>query len=133
SPLADARFEGPDELCLTDLARRRAQWKDAEFRYQARVWQAEGASALAPSVREGGGLCVGLPHARLDGVPADDRRRYTVVLLDNAQASYPLAVHLYDRGAGSGFSLVGLERPEARFAEVSQQVERELAPARRLE
>ena len=127
SPLADPRFESPDDLCLTDLARRRGQWQAAAFRYQAQVGRAEGASALAPSVRDGGELCVRLPHARLDSVPADDRRRYTVVLIDNGQARYPLAVHLYDRGAGNGFSLVGLERPEAPFAEVSARVRSELA------
>jgi hypothetical protein len=122
SPLADPRFESADELCLTDLARRRGQWQSSDFRYRAQLWRAEGASALAPSARDAGRLCVPLPHARLDGVPADDRRRYTIVLVDNGQAKYPLAVHLYDRGAGNGFALVGLERPEAPFAEVAARV-----------
>jgi hypothetical protein len=36
-------------------------------------------------------------------------------------------VHLYDRGAGNGFTLVGLERPESPYAELAARVGRELA------
>jgi hypothetical protein len=127
SPLADPGFQSPDELCVTDLARRRGQWTEAAFHYQAQAWRADGATALAPSVRAAGALCMRLPHASPDGMPAGDRRRYTVVLIDNGQARYPLAVHLYDRGGGRGFTLLGLERPEAPYAELAARIGRELA------
>jgi hypothetical protein len=121
SPLADPHFETPDDLCLLDLARRRGPWRAEDFRYRVLLQRRTGTSRLTPSVGPAGELCVRLPHAALDGgTPPGDRSRYTVVLLDNGQARYPLALHLYDLGPAAGFSLVGLERPEAPLGEVAR-------------
>jgi hypothetical protein len=58
-------------------------------------------------------VCVELPHAALSpSVAADDARRYVIVDLENGYARGPLRAHLYDLGAGSGYRLVGIERPE---------------------
>jgi hypothetical protein len=106
---------------VLDLARRRGPWKTADFRYRVVLQRAGNTSVLTPAIRPGGELCVQLPHAAADGGSApSDRSRYDVVLLDNGQARYPLALHLYDLGPTGGFSLVGLERPEATFDEVSR-------------
>jgi hypothetical protein len=50
-----------------------------------------------------------------------------VVVIDNGQSRYAIGLHLYDLGPKGGFRLVGLERPQATLAEVSQALAEELA------
>jgi hypothetical protein len=122
SPLADPRLEG-DTLCLTDLARRRALLPEASFRYRAFMRRMDSEQALTASVAAAGELCLSLPHSAPDGgVAQNDAARYRVVGVDNAQSSYPVAVHLYDLGPKGGFKLVGLERPEVAFNELSEVI-----------
>ena len=72
-----------------------------------------GAQPLAVARREGGGVCVTLPHVAADGGPPDDAaERYVGVAIDDGVARGPLVAHLYDLGPARGYRLVGLDRPE---------------------
>jgi hypothetical protein len=115
SPLADPRLEG-DRVCMKDLARRRAVLPEQSFRYRAFVQSPSAVQPLAPQARPAAELCLSLPHSAPDGgAAAGDASRYRVVVIDNAQSRYPVALHVYDLGASSGFKLVGLERPEVTY------------------
>ena len=105
SPIADLRIDG-DTLCGTDLLRRRAVRPDSEVRYAASMKSERGASPLQVAVEPEGRVCVALPHVAASA-PA-----YVTVTITNGAAKGPLEAHLYDRGAGRGFSLVGLTRPD---------------------
>lgn len=121
SPLSDARLEG-DRLCLLDLARRRALRPPGGFRYRALLGEAQGARELRPEVREGGEVCVSLPHDGIDaGAAPDAASRYRVVGIENGQSRYALAVHLYDQGPGRGFRIVAVQRPEAGLADATNE------------
>jgi hypothetical protein len=122
SPLADPRLEGTS-LCLTDLARRRALLPETGFRYRAFMQRRDGSEPLAVAARPAGDLCLALPHSAADGGAAqNDASRYRVLVVDNGQSSYPVALHLYDQGPAAGFKLVGLERPEVTFSEASEAI-----------
>lgn len=108
SPLADARIEGNDVLCVTDLAHRRHVRPDDAFRYTA----TRAAQSLNVTARGDADVCVTLAHAPASNAPENDPSRYTVVRITNGAARYPLLVHLYDLGAEHGFRLAGLERPD---------------------
>lgn len=99
SPIANVRVQG-DQVCAVDLAERRKLRPPSQFRHRARL--ADGAE-LAVTKREGGALCVALPH-RGDA-------QVLRILVDDGVARGSLAVHVHDLG-GRGFQLVGLERPE---------------------
>lgn len=118
SPLADPVLEAPTSLCMTDLARRRGLLPNEAFRYRAEV-QREGEvrRALLVTMHEAGRVCVSLPAP--DAAPQSPR--YVVVALDNGQSRYPVLVHLYDQGS-AGMKLVGLERPERTFDEVTSDL-----------
>jgi hypothetical protein len=110
SPLTDTHVEGANQLCATDLARRRHLRSDAEFRYSARL--ADG-RALPVVTRVDSSVCVALPARDIAAqVPDGSSQRYLVVAISDGVAPGPLLVHLYDLGA-RGFRIAGLERPEA--------------------
>jgi hypothetical protein len=114
SPLADLRLERSQQLCATDLARRRHVRPDAAFHYTAE-WRAGATRQMRPvEVRSQGEICVALPHvAAPDTVAPNAGARYVVVSIANGAARYSLRVYLYDLGA-RGYRLVGIERPEER-------------------
>jgi hypothetical protein len=113
SPLADARIEPGGDLCLLDLARRRALRPESAFRYDARLTRSSGSVRLAPRANARGDVCLRLPHRSPNGgVPADDPSRYVRVTISNGVARYPLLAYFYDLGPRGGHRLVGLERPE---------------------
>jgi hypothetical protein len=115
SPLADARVEG-DTLVVTDLARRRAVRPSSAFAYRAVAATPRGAVTVRPALEDAGKVRVALAHGAFsNGVAVDDAERYVVVTIDNGASRYPLRAHLYDLGAGRGFRLVGIERPERSF------------------
>lgn len=115
SPIADVAVSGA-ELCGRDLARWRAVYPAADFKYSATVYAGEALDKRsAPAVRPAtdGGVCVTLPHIADDGGAADDApSRYAVVDVGNGKAKGPLRAHLYDLGPKRGFRLVGVERPD---------------------
>lgn len=128
SPLSDGRLDGPNVLCITDLARRRSVAPAGEFHYRAHLHRPGSVRALAVQVRAAGEVCLTLPHESFDvGLQDADPSRYAVVAIDNGQSRYPLGLHLYDLGPERGFRLVGLERPEAPLTEVSRALAEELA------
>ncbi|HEY3256714.1 MAG TPA: hypothetical protein VGJ91_22310 [Polyangiaceae bacterium] len=118
SPLADLRVEG-DVLSMTDLALRRGVRPPQAFAYRARLDVPRAAYSLRPAVGAGGVLRLSLPHrAFAPGVADNDPSRYSVVTVGNGASSYALRAYLYDLGAGRGFRLVGIERPEKSFDEL---------------
>lgn len=120
SALSDAHLEG-DTLVLTDLARRRSVRPASAFAYRAAVATPRGATTVRPGTGAAGSVRIALPHAGVaSSVAANDAERYLVVTVDNGVSRYPLRAHLYDLGAGRGFRLVGVERPEQPFAELAQ-------------
>ena len=121
SPLADLRVETGNRLCAVDLLRRRAAYPENAFRYRARFHHQNGATALRVERSQAGRLCVALPRAPAPhAAPPTDPSRYTVVVLENGAAAYPLVAHLYDLGPKRGFSLVGIERPETKSVDLSR-------------
>lgn len=104
SPLADLAIEG-DELCATDLARRRSVRPAAAFRYSAWLRRGDARRALTVRVGPRGRVCVALGAHDAAADP------YAVLTLRNGAARYALRAHVYDQGA-RGFRLLGLERPE---------------------
>lgn len=128
SPLSDARLDAPNELCLTDLARRRSVSPAGEFQYQARLVRPASAQPLEVQVRPAGEVCLTLPHESFEvGLREADPSRYAVVVIENGQSRYAVGLHLYDLGPKGGFQLVGLERPEATLAQASRALAEELA------
>ena len=120
SPLGEARVEG-DVLALTDLARRRSVRPAQSFTYRAVVASPDGVRAVRPDVGAAGSVRITLPHGVFAaGVAANDASRYRVVTIDNGASRYPLRAHLYDLGAGRGFRLVGIERPEQSFGDLAK-------------
>jgi hypothetical protein len=113
SPIADVKITGEGSLCATDLARRRQVWGNARFRYAAEWQHAERRLSLPVEVRPDGEICLRLPPADPGG-RTGDRTSYAVVTIANGASTYPLRVHLFDQGQGSGYRLVGLERLEER-------------------
>jgi len=105
SPIADLRVDG-DRLCGTDLLRRRAVRPESEIRYAASMKSERGATPLQVAVEPEGRVCVTLPHT------AASSPVYGTVSITNGAAKGALEAHLYDRGPGRGFSLVGLTRPD---------------------
>jgi hypothetical protein len=113
SPLADPVIVNPDQLCLTDLAKRRKVWPESEFRYEA-TWQAKGTRPTSVAVHQlqHGGVCVDLPKLPLaQYLTGEAPERYLGVSIKNGVAKNPLRVFLYDMGPG-GHKIVGVERPE---------------------
>jgi len=120
SPLADLRIEG-DLLSMTDLARRRAVGPASAFAYRARLDASGAAYTLRPAVSADGAVTLTLPHRSFArGVADSDTTRYSVVTVANGASRYALRAHLYDLGAERGFRLVGIERPERTFDELSE-------------
>jgi hypothetical protein len=109
SPIGNVRLED-DTLCAVDRAALRHLRPDAAFQYAARPVDG---GWLPVERRPQGGLCVALPHhAPASGPPDDDPSRYVRIVLSDGVARGPAVVHLYDRGPGRGFKLVGVERPD---------------------
>jgi hypothetical protein len=122
SPLAEPRAEPTRELCLTDLARRRAVAPEGEFRYRALLRDAHGSRPLPVAVQAGGGVCVPVPQLAPDAGPADeDASRYGVVAISNQFSRYVLGIHFYDLGPARGLRVVGLERPELTLDDIARQ------------
>jgi len=110
SPIADVHVEGADQLCGVDWARRRGVREAARFRYAAH-WSTGG--GLPVAARDGGAICVTLPHVARDGGSLDDAaERYVGVMIDDGVARGSLVAHLYDLGPTRGYRLAGVERPE---------------------
>lgn len=108
SSVADVRVEDLDRLCGRDVAEWRGVRTPDHFRYVA---ESSRAGALQVERREGGDICVRLPHGALDGSLADDSpARYLVVTVRDGVAAGPLRAHLYDLGPARGYRLVGIER-----------------------
>jgi hypothetical protein len=108
SPIAQVHVEGTNRLCGVDLAEKRHVREAGRFRYAAR-WSA--GAGLLVSVRDGGAVCVTLPHVAPDGGPPDDAaERYVGVAIVDGVARGSLVAHLYDLGPGRGFRLAGVER-----------------------
>jgi hypothetical protein len=121
SPLADLRVEAGNRLCAVDLLRRRAAYPESAFSYRARFHHESGATALRVEPSQAGRVCVTLPRAPAPHTaPPSDPSRYTVVVLENGAAAYPLVAHLYDLGPQRGYSLVGIERPETKNVDLSR-------------
>jgi hypothetical protein len=113
SPLADVHVQG-DELCAVDLARSAHVVADDVRAYGARFYAGKDGSpvtAITPSGRPEGRVCVKLPRVGPSGAPDDDPSRYGVVEIVTASASGPLRAHTVDLGPERGLLLVGLERP----------------------
>jgi hypothetical protein len=119
SPIADARPDGPDRICATDLARRRAARPDGAFRYAATAHRASGSRPLRVETGPSGKLCMTLPHEAAPNGTNGDASRYVVVGISNGAANYPVLLHFYDLGAVRGYRLVGIERPETAEVDVS--------------
>jgi hypothetical protein len=63
--------------------------------------------------RDGGAVCVSLPHLAPDHGPGDDDpARYVRIRVDDGVARGPLVAHLYDLGPTRGYRLAGIERLE---------------------
>ncbi|MGD0676399.1 MAG: hypothetical protein ABSC94_13350 [Polyangiaceae bacterium] len=108
SSIADVHVEGGNRLCAIDLSEWRGLRNRKEFHYAART----GAGLpLRVARREGGRLCVDLPHIAADGGDADDAPgRYASVAIEDGVSQRPLRLHLYDLGPSRGYQLVGIER-----------------------
>ena len=103
-------------------SRRRNVAPNFEFEYDARVLTGHERTTLGVESRPGGDVCLRLPqHAPNGGAADDDPSRYSVVLIQNHFARYPLAVHLYDLGPARGLRVVGLERLEQTLAELEKK------------
>ncbi len=120
SPLAKLGVDN-DTLGMTDLARQRGVRPASAFAYRVRLDVPGAAYALRAAPGKAGDLRITLPHRAFGkGVPDADPSRYVVVTIDNRAARYPLRAYLYDLGAGRGFQLVGIERPERSFEDVAK-------------
>jgi hypothetical protein len=109
SPIADVHVTG-DAVCGVDLAEWRQLRRSDDFRFVA---QRVGGARLEVLRLAGGGLCVLVPHtARAGGSADDDPSRYVRVAIKDGVARGLLIAHLYDLGAGRGYALAGLERPD---------------------
>jgi hypothetical protein len=100
SPISDLRIEG-ENLCATDLARRRTVRPDEEFKYAASA----GGAPLRVDTKPAGEICMPLPAAAREG-------NYLVVSITNGASKGRLDAHLVDLGPGRGYKVVGLERPD---------------------
>ena len=116
SPVTDLAVEGANRLCGVDLARRMRVYPDDMFRYRATMYAGDGLARhgmVKVEATDNGSVCLTLPHHASDGGDAPDAPgRYTVLDIENGQASGPARAHLYDLGPRGGYRLVGLERPE---------------------
>ena len=110
SPIADLVVRG-DQLCGTDLARRRDVWPGQRFHYAAIEHTSEGAVWVPVLPAAEGALCVNLTRWTRDP-PRAGQPRYVTLTIRNGVSEYGLRVHLFDRGAGRGYQLLGIERPE---------------------
>ncbi|HYQ01328.1 MAG TPA: hypothetical protein VER96_21800 [Polyangiaceae bacterium] len=120
SPLAELRVDG-NVLSMVDLARRRLVLPASAFAYRARLDVPGAANTLHPTVGDGGVVALTLPHRSFArGVADGDPARYCVVTIANGASRYALRAYLYDLGAERGFRLVGIERPEQGFDELSK-------------
>jgi hypothetical protein len=109
SPMGNVHVEGND-LCATDRAELRHLRPGELFRYAARRW---GGDWLHVERRADAGVCVAIPHVvPASGPRDDDVSRYVRIILSDGVARGPLVAHLFDLGAGRGYKLVGLERPD---------------------
>jgi len=113
SPIGDVHVEGSDQVCGVDLAEARRVRAPSAFAYVAYAARSTGGKALPVSRREGGGVCVTVPHVAGDGgAPDDAPQRYFGVAIADGVARGPLVAYLYDLGPSRGYRLAGLERPE---------------------
>ena len=113
SPIGDVHVEGSDQLCGVDLAEARRVREPSAFAYVAYAARPERGTPLPVSRRDGGGVCVTVPHVASDsGAPDDAPERYVGVAIADGVARGPLVAYLYDLGPSRGYRLGGLERPE---------------------
>ncbi|MEY4577750.1 MAG: hypothetical protein RL701_2453 [Pseudomonadota bacterium] len=105
SPLAEPQLTAANQLCLTDLARRRQVWPESAFQYRASVRDDSGEHASPVQTGAAGQVCVNLTRA-----PSSASQRYLTVTIANGATEQPVRVHLYDLGTTLGYSLVGLTR-----------------------
>jgi hypothetical protein len=113
SPIGDVRVEGSDQVCGVDLAEARRLRETSAFAYVAYAARPARGTPLAVSRREGGVVCVTVPHLASDGgAPDDAPQRYFGVAIADGVARGPLVAYLYDLGPTRGYRLAGLERPE---------------------
>lgn len=116
SPLTDVTIAG-DRLCATDLARKTGVVPERPIGEAALLYVGEKAAPkyqLRPTRQGTSGVCVDVPHEALrTSEPESSKARYTLVDLFTASTKNPLRVHLVDLGAGHGFRVVGLERPDS--------------------
>jgi hypothetical protein len=112
SPIGDVHVEGADQVCGVDLAEARRVREPSAFAYAAYVARPARGTLLPVSRREGGGVCVTVPHVAADGgAPDDAPERYVGVAIADGVARGPLVAYLYDLGPSRGYRLAGLERP----------------------
>jgi hypothetical protein len=113
SPIGDVHVERSDQLCGVDLAEARRVREPSAFAYAAYAASPARGTPLPVSRREGGGVCVTVPHVAGDVGPPDGApERYVGVAIADGVARGPLVAYLYDLGPSRGYRLAGLERPD---------------------